>query len=385
MRSKRKGLAVSLLAIAVAAAVAGCGGNAGGEKQPVAVNTYKIIAEDTIVPAEYSGVVAATDKVPVMPKVSGRVLEKYVQGGQAVAEGQPLFRLDSRSYQAALNAAKAGQAQAAANLANQELNLRRYQTLADEDAIAMQTVTDQEAATAQQNAVLQAQEAQVAAAQDNMDDTIVYAPFSGTLNVDDVPIGTFATAGGTALVTILSNNPVFVDFTISEAEYLEMVKSGAGNPTSWGDHLKLRLSDGSMYAYEGHIAQVNHGMNGNSGSIVVRAVFDNPENVLLPGMYATVVSDAQVKRKAITVPQRAVQQTLGKYFISVIDENGEAKQKEVKVGPQIGKFWLITDGLQDNDIIIVDGYQKANGAKLNQHLLTKDDILNPSADDGQSK
>ena len=385
MRSKRKGLAVSLLAIAVAAAVAGCGGNAGGEKQPVAVNTYKIIAEDTIVPAEYSGVVAATDKVPVMPKVSGRVLEKYVQGGQAVAEGQPLFRLDSRSYQAALNAAKAGQAQAAANLANQELNLRRYQTLADEDAIAMQTVTDQEAATAQQNAVLQAQEAQVAAAQDNMDDTIVYAPFSGTLNVDDVPIGTFATAGGTALVTISSNNPVFVDFTISEAEYLEMVKSGAGNPTSWGDHLKLRLSDGSMYAYEGHIAQVNHGMNGNSGSIVVRAVFDNPENVLLPGMYATVVSDAQVKRKAITVPQRAVQQTLGKYFISVIDENGEATQKEVKVGPQIGKFWLITDGLQDNDIIIVDGYQKANGAKLNQHLLTKDDILNPSADDGQSK
>ena len=385
MRSKRKGLAVSLLAIAVAAAVAGCGGNAGGEKQPVAVNTYKIIAEDTIVPAEYSGVVAATDKVPVMPKVSGRVLEKYVQGGQAVAEGQPLFRLDSRSYQAALNAAKAGQAQAAANLANQELNLRRYQTLADEDAIAMQTVTDQEAATAQQNAVLQAQEAQVAAAQDNMDDTIVYAPFSGTLNVDDVPIGTFATAGGTALVTISSNNPVFVDFTISEAEYLEMVKSGAGNPTSWGDHLKLRLSDGSVYAYEGHIAQVNHGMNGNSGAIVVRAAFDNPENVLLPGMYATVVSDAQVKRKAITVPQRAVQQTLGKYFISVIDENGEAKQKEVKVGPQIGKFWLITDGLQDNDIIIVDGYQKANGAKLNQHLLTKDDILNPSADDGQSK
>ena len=140
-----------------------------------------------------------------------------------------------------------------------------------------------------------------------------------------------------------------------------------------------------MYAYEGHIAQVNHGMNGNSGAIVVRAVFDNPENVLLPGMYATVVSDAQVKRKAITVPQRAVQQTLGKYFISVIDENGEAKQKEVRVGPQIGKFWLITDGLQDNDIIIVDGYQKANGAKLNQHLLTKADILNPSAADGQSK
>lgn len=152
-----------------------------------------------------------------------------------------------------------------------------------------------------------------------------------------------------------------------------------------GDHLKLRLSDGTEYAYEGHVAQVNHGMDGSSGSIIVKAVFDNPENLLLPGMYATVLSDAQVKRKAVTVPQRAVQQTLGKYFISVIDEDGNAKQKEVKVGQQIGKFWLITDGLQDGDIIIVDGYQKANGAKLTQHLLTKNDILNPSDADGQAK
>ncbi len=385
MWSRHKGLAVSLAAVAIAAVMAGCGGQEGVNKQAVSVNTYRVTAEDTVVPAEYSGIVSATDKVPVMPKISGRVLEKYVQGGQTVAEGQPLFRLDSRSYQAALNAAKANEAQAAANLANQQLNLRRYRTLADEDAIAVQTVTDQEAATAQQNAVLQAQEAQVAAAQDNMDDTIVYAPFSGTLNVDDVPVGTFAMAGGTQLVTISSNNPVFVEFSVSEAEYLDMIKTGDGSPASWGSHLKLRLSDGTLYAYEGHVAQVNHGMDGTSGSIVVKAVFDNPENLLLPGMYATVVSDAQVKRKAITVPQRAVQQTLGKYFISVIDENGEAKQKEVKVGPQIGKFWLITDGLQDNDIIIVDGYQKANGAKLNQRLLTKDDILNPSADDGQAK
>ena len=363
MWGKHKFLTVGAAIVAAAVFITGCGGQQGGEKQPVSVNTYRVTAEDTIVPAEYSGVVSATDKVPVMPKISGRVLEKYVQGGQPVAAGQALFRLDSRSYQAALNAAKANEAQAAANLANQELNLRRYRTLADQDAISMQTVTDQEAATAQQSAALEANSAQVAAAQDNMDDTIVYAPFSGTLNVDDVPIGTFATAGSTALVTISSTNPVFVEFSISEAEYLEMVKAGNGSPTAWGDHLKLRLSDGTEYAYEGHVAQVNHGMDGSSGSIIVKAVFDNPENLLLPGMYATVC----------------------KYFISVIDEDGNAKQKEVKVGQQIGKFWLITDGLQDGDIIIVDGYQKANGAKLTQHLLTKDDILNPSDADGQAK
>ena len=142
----------------------------------------------------------------------------------------------------------------------------------------------------------------------------------------------------------------------------------------------LRLSDGSTYPYEGHVTQVNHGMDGNSGSIVVKAVFDNPDNLLIPGLYATVISDTQIQRNALSVPQRAVQQTLGKYYVSVIDGNGEAQNREVTPGQKVGKFWIINDGLQDGDTIIVDGYQKAKGASLDQHLLTKEDIDNDSSD-----
>ena len=162
---------LGVTALTVAALLTGCGAQQGAQKGAVAVNTYKVQAEDTPVKAEYSGTVTATDKVPVRPKISGRVVEKYVQGGQEVTAGQALFRLDSRTYDAALAQAKANQAQAAANLANQELNLRRYQTLASQDAVAQQIVTDQEAATAQQQAVVEANAAQVDAAQDNVDDT----------------------------------------------------------------------------------------------------------------------------------------------------------------------------------------------------------------------
>ena len=376
MIQKRKFATMSVTVLTIAALLAGCGAQQSATKAPVAVNTYKVVAADTPVKAEYSGTVTATDKVPVRPKISGRVVEKYVQGGQEVTEGQPLFRLDSRTYDAALAQAKATQAQSEANLANQQLNLRRYQTLASQDAIPQQTVTDQEAATQQQQAVVAANAAQVDAAQDNVDDTIVYAPFSGKLNVDDVPVGTFATAGSTALVTISSTNPVYVEFSISESEYLQMTKqTGAG---SWGDHLLLRLSDGSTYPYEGRVVQVNHGMDGNSGSIIVKAVFDNPDNLLIPGLYATVVSDTQVQRNALAVPQRAVQQTLGKYYISIIDSDGKAQTKEVTPGQKVGKFWIITDGLSDGDTVIVDGYQKAKGATLDQHLLTKTDIESSS-------
>lgn len=375
MIQKRKLGTLGIALLTVVALLAGCGSQEGAQKAAVKVNTYKVQAEDMPVAAEYSGTVTATEKVPVQPKISGRVVEKYVQGGQNVSQGQALFRLDSRQYDAALAQAKATQAQAAANLANQQLNLRRYQELASQDAISQQTVTDQAAATAQQQAVLEANAAQVDAAQDNVDDTIVYAPFSGKLNVDDVPIGTYATAGSTALVTISSTNPVYVEFSVSEAEYLQMTKQGTGNmPNNWGSHLMLRLSDGTMYPYEGHVTQINHGMDGTSGSIIVKAVFDNPDNVLIPGLYATVVSDTQVQRNALAVPQRAVQQTLGKYYITVIDGNGQAKTKEVTPGQKVGNFWIITSGLNDGDTIIVDGYQKAKGATLDQNLLTKAEL-----------
>ncbi len=374
MIQKHKLVTMGVAVLAVASLLAGCGSKQEAQKPVVSVNTYKIAAEDTPIQAEYSGNVIATDKVPVRPKISGRVVEKYVEGGQVVTAGQPLFRIDSREYDAALANAKANLAQAAANLANQRLNLRRYQDLAAQDAIALQTVTDQEAATRQQEAVLAAQEALVRAAQDDVDDTIVYAPFGGKLNVDDVAVGTYATAGSTELVTISTTDPVYVEFSVSEADYLQMMKKNADAPGSWGDRLQLRLSDGSLYAYEGHVTQINHGMDGSAGSIVVKAVFDNPENLLIPGLYTTVISGTQIQQHAIMVPQRAVQQTLGRYFVSVIDSEGNAQNKPVTPGATVGKFWIINEGLSDGDLIIVDGYQKANGATLQQHLLTKADV-----------
>lgn len=375
MMTKHNFLKVGVAVMLAAAVLAGCGSNKTADKAAVKVNTYKVVAEDTPIQAEYSGTVTALDKVPVQSKISGRIVEKYVSGGAIVTQGQPLFRLDSRQYDAALSAAKATQAQAAANLANQQMNLHRYQILADQNAIAQQTVDDQASQTQQQEAALESYAAQVQAAQDNLDDTIVYAPFSGKLNVDDVPIGTFATAGNTTLVTISSQDPVYVEFSLSESEYLQMIKKSPDSLGSWGDHLKLRLSDGTMYGSEGHVVQINHGMDGSTGSIIVKALFPNPDNALIPGLYGTVISDTQIQQKALLVPQRAVQQTLGRYYISVITESGEAQNKEVTPGQKVGKFWVISSGLSEGDVIIVDGFQKANGAgQLNQNLLTKAEI-----------
>lgn len=365
--------AMMSLVFVLAAVLAGCGAPPGLPKGPIRVNTYTVTAETVPLRAEYSGTVAAAAQVPIRSRISGRVLVKFVQGGQTVRAGQPLFRLDSREYDAALAAALAEQAQASAGLANQKLNYHRYRALAAQDAAAAQAVTDREAAVRQQEAVVQANAAQVQRARDNVKDTIIYAPFSGKLSVDDVPVGTYVTAGLTALVTISSTNPVFVEFSLSEQDYLQWMKEKNRTGT-WGAAVQLRLSDGSIYPYTGHIAQMDPRLNEAGGAIVVKAVFDNPQQLLIPGLYGTILLTGQTAQPVLLVPQRAVQQMLGKYFLSVLNRQGQVQKKEVQVGPKTGKFWVITSGVKAGDVVIVDGYEKAEGAVLSPHVLTKADI-----------
>lgn len=365
--------AMMSLVFVLAAVLAGCGAPPGLPKGPIRVNTYTVTAETVPLRAEYSGTVAAAAQVPIRSRISGRVLVKFVQGGQTVRAGQPLFRLDSREYDAALAAALAEQAQASAGLANQKLNYHRYRALAAQDAAAAQAVTDREAAVRQQEAVVQANAAQVQRARDNVKDTIIYAPFSGKLSVDDVPVGTYVTAGSTALVTISSTNPVFVEFSLSEQDYLQWMKEKNRTGT-WGASVQLRLSDGSIYPYTGHIAQMDPRLNEAGGAIVVKAVFDNPQQLLIPGLYGTILLTGQTAQPVLLVPQRAVQQMLGKYFLSVFNRQGQVQKKEVQIGPKTGKFWVITSGVKAGDVVIVDGYEKAEGAVLSPHVLTKADI-----------
>lgn len=372
MKRTYKAVMMSLVFV-LAAVLAGCGAPPGLPKGPIRVNTYTVTAETVPLRAEYSGTVAAAAQVPIRSRISGRVLVKFVQGGQTVRAGQPLFRLDSREYDAALAAALAEQAQASAGLANQKLNYHRYRALAAQDAAAAQAVTDREAAVRQQEAVVQANAAQVQRARDNVKDTIIYAPFSGKLSVDDVPVGTYVTAGSTALVTISSTNPVFVEFSLSEQEYLQWMKEKNRTGT-WGAAVQLRLSDGSIYPYTGHIAQMDPRLNEAGGAIVVKAVFDNPQQLLIPGLYGTILLTGQTAQPVLLVPQRAVQQMLGKYFLSVLNRQGQVQKKEVQVGPKTGKFWVITSGVKAGDVVIVDGYEKAEGAVLSPHVLTKADI-----------
>ena len=375
---RKKPIALMLaLALAASALLAGCGGQkqqaAGGAAQ---VKAMKVLQQDTPVVSEYAGQIAGKDEVKVQSKVSGRVVEKYFHGGDFVQAGQPLYRIDSRPYESAVLQAQATLAQSQATLANAQTDLGRDQELLASDAISEQQVTTQQANVNAYSAAAAANQALLQKAQQDLSDTVVYAPMSGQVSVDDVAIGTFATAGNTNLVTIGTTDPVFVTFSISETEYLkfrniQQMQSGSGN----GITVAIKLSDGTTYPLDGRIVQADRALTQNSGTLTVKALFGNPDGLLLPGMFARVKLTGETVPNAILVPQRAVQQLLDKTFVMVVGADGKSEARKIELGQQVGSYYIVKSGLSAEDTVIVEGLSSlTEGKDLAVTMVTPEDM-----------
>ena len=371
MLSKKGKLIVgAVIAIAVIAAVVMFSGMGGQQAKKMAggaqVKAMNVLVQDTPLELAYAGSVKGKNEVKVQARVSGTVTAKYVKGGQYVSAGQPLYKIDDRTYRAALLQAQANLAQAQATYNNSLIDLQRNEQLLASAAVSEQTVTTMRAQAEAQQANVNAMAALVEQAQKNVDDTVVYAPMSGKLAVDDVAEGTYAAAGNTVLVTIGSSNPVFVQFSISESEYLKYVGANVtpGNALP-SKAVRIELSDGSEYPVDGHIVEVDRAMQDNSGSLIVKAQFDNPNGILVPGMFA----------RAKLVPERAVQQLLGKSFVMIVGEDGKSKAVNVELGTKVGSYYVVNSGLTGNEQVVVEGLTSlTEGMDMNVTTVTPEDM-----------
>ena len=342
------------VALAASALVAGCGQEEQAQqKQAAQVKVMQAIQQDTPLTSSYAGSLAGKDEVKVQARVSGNIVEKYVQGGQFVTAGQPLYRIDSRQYESAVLQAQATLAQSEATLSNARVDLYRDQELLKADAISEQTVNVNayEAAAAANAALLKK-------AQEDLDDTVVYAPMTGQLSVDDVAVGTYAVAGNTTLVTMGSSNPIYAQFSISETDYLKFMnvhRMHQNDATYPEVGVELSLSDGSKYPLSGVISESDRGMADSTGTLTLKALFDNPEGILLPGMFARVTLTGQTVPNAILVPQRAVQQLLGKSFVMVVNSDSKSEARTVELGDKVGSYYIIKSGINADDLVVVEG------------------------------
>ena len=329
-------MAAAVLCMGAAVFFTGCGSSAQPRSSAVSVKAMKVIQQDTSVTHDYSGQVKSMDAVVIKPKVSGAITEKYFKSGDLVHEGQALYKIDDRQYESEVLSARSNVEKARTALNNSMIDLGRYQRLLSSGAIAEQTVKRKTGARGLRsimegimmdtmyeipsddsitnqssyddaNALLQK-------AEENLDDTVIRAPISGKLSVDDVGVGTYATSGNTSLVSVGSINPIYVQFSISENEYLNF-RTGDKPEREGGERPRppkatLTLSNGQKYDEVSTEYIADRELSESTGTLTLKAVFDNADGVLLPGMFARVTVEGRPLKDAILVPQRAVQQVL---------------------------------------------------------------------------
>jgi membrane fusion protein (multidrug efflux system) len=319
----------------------------------------------------YSEWVATLDgyvNAEIRPQVSGYIIKQNYKEGSLVHEGQVLFEIDPRPFQATLDRAKGDLAQAQAQLGKATLDVERDTPLAEGRAIAKSQLDNEVQAKLGAQASVESAKAAVEQAQLNLEWTKVTSLVDGIAGIAQVQIGNLV--GPTSMLTSVSQvDPIKAFFPINEHEYLLAQKKTNAIPGKhtinfFGTSVRLILSDGSVYPQTGKILLADRQVDANTGTIRIVAAFPNPGNVLRPGQYGRVRVETELKSGALLLPQSAVAQSQGSYQVAVVGSDHKVSMRTVKPGATVGTMWVIDEGLKPGEQVVVQGLQQLREGTL---------------------
>lgn len=381
MAIKRPLAASAVLLAAVSLTLAACGQGKGGAAGgmgaggPTPVGVVVVKTEPVTLTSELQGRTSAYLVSEVRPQVGGIVKARLFQEGSYVRAGQPLYQIEPATFQAQVNSAQAGLAQAQATYTAAKLKAERYKELVAVNAVSKQDNDDAQAAAQQAAANVAAQKAALDTARINLGWTRVVAPISGRIGKSSVTPGALVTASqATALATIQNLDKIYVDLTQSSAELLQLQRDLAGGQIgrSGSAQVSLKLEDGSTYPTQGRLEFSDVTVDQTTGSFGLRATFDNPNGTLLPGMYVRATLGKGVASNGVLIPQAGVSRDpKGNATVTVVGAKGVAEVRPITVGQTVGDKWLVTSGLKVGDQVIVEGLQKVRpGAPVKAAVIT---------------
>lgn len=346
-------LGVSLLVFFL---LAGCSSN---EEKPAppppGVTVAPVIEKEVPLHNEWVGTMVGNVDAEIRPKVDGFLLSRLYTEGSFVTKGQPMFQLDKRQAEAAVEQATGTLERAQAALAQTQIDVRRYTPLVAQRAVSQAELDKAQSSERAAAATVDADQAVLNNAKLNLGWTTVTAPISGIAGVAKVAIGDLMTPI-TVMTTISNVDPIYVDVNIAEQDYLRFQRekvTSKGNP-----NLELILGDGTVYPLHGRVLFVNREVDSRTGTIQVRGEFPNPGNVLRPGQYARIRAVTQLLKNAMLIPQQAVSELQGIYQVGVVGADNKVSIKTVKLGPLFRDMWVVESGLQPGENVIVDGLQR---------------------------
>lgn len=350
---------IMTLSLITMAFLSSCSGNKTQQQMPSAnFKTMTVQTQEVTMTTNYSATIRGRQDIEVYPQVAGTLQRLCVTEGQKVAKGQTLFIIDQVPYQAALNTALASQQAANASLATAQLNYDSKKKLFDDGIIsdvelqtAQNTLLSAKAQVAQANA-------QVVNARNSLSYTVVKSPANGVVGTLPYRQGALvSSAMPQSLTTVSDNNQMYVYFSIAEGQLLNMTRESGSAEAAIGamPDVKLLLVDGSEYPYKGKVESVSGVVDRSTGTVQVRAVFDNPEKLLHSGSTGTVVIPTTYKDQ-IVVPVTATVQMQDKFKVYLVDKDNIAHEQLVTTEPlSNGKEYVIKDGLKVGDVIVAEG------------------------------
>ncbi len=374
---KAKPLRFALTLLAQTAWLSGCETKQQAAPGPQPVEFIEVTQKDVPVSKEWVATLDGFVNAQIRAQVKGLLVRQSYKNGAFVSKDSALFEIDPRPFQAALDQASANLEQAKANLqraeaqfGKTELDVTRYAPLAKESAISQQELDD--AVQAHLGAKAQVEQAKAAiasaraaeeSAKLDLSFTKIVSPIDGVAAIATAQIGDFVSSTGEPLTAVSTINPILVNFTASEQEYLNAMKQAAAlggdehailSKLEW----QLHLSDGSIYPHKGHFNALDRQVDVRTGAILVKVEFPNPGNVLRPGGFGSISTVVRVQKNALLIPQRAVSELQGGYLVAVIGNDNKVSIRPIKVGPRVDTMWIVDEGLKPGDRIVAEGMQK---------------------------
>jgi membrane fusion protein, multidrug efflux system len=343
-------------------------------KKPTEVGTYTINQQEITLQQELPGRTVIALNSEIRPQIGGIIERQLFKEGSTVNKGDILYKVVSSSYEAAYNEAKASYANVLANVKAAKLKDERYKDLLKIDGVSKQEYEDANVAYLQALASVEEKKAAMQSAKINLEYTQITSPISGHIGISSVTEGALVTAQQTtALATVRSLDPIYVDFTQSSVQMLNLKKLlKQENIKEASATVSLKLEDGSIYENKGEFKLQELAVDEATGSVTLRAQFPNPKNILLPGMYVNIIVNEAINTKAILVPQQGVTfDEKGNATAMIVNKNSEVEKLNIVIDRAINDYWLVKDGFNVGDHLIVEGLNKIRvGAKVKDSDIT---------------
>jgi membrane fusion protein, multidrug efflux system len=349
---------------AVLLLVSACAENAAPPAPPPPeVMVVEPVQRDVPVMMELVGQTAGSQDVEIRARVEGYLDKVAFIEGTLVKKGDLLYQIDPKPFQARLANAKANLAKAEAQLEKSKNDVKRFEPLVAKQAVSQMELDNAASARDAATAQVEANRAADEQAQLDLGYTTITSPIDGLVGTTKVKAGNLVGRGeSTLLVTISIINPIYFRAGLAEAEYLRLIRQvqarQATGETRQKAPIDLVLADATVHPHKGYLDAIERSIDSTTGTLAVQVVFPNPEQVIRPGQYGRAQFESDVKKGALLVPQRAVQELQGLYSLAVVGADNKVTFRSVKVGPREGSLWVIEEGLKPGERVIVEGLQK---------------------------